>query len=185
MEDLIEELADGTPCRIGLCRLDGAHCDRECVKSEIDSAVRRMSPRSRRLRFATPLNRLSDAQLDYLTDFDQGNRIAWCAFDATGSKDHGIGLARYARLRDDPVTAEFAVAILDPYQRRGLGTVLIGRLIDSARENGIRTLRGYVLPGNEGMLRLGARFRARLSHEDSFLRMDISVSDDEKQGAKS
>jgi RimJ/RimL family protein N-acetyltransferase len=181
MEDLIEELADGTPCRIGLCRLDGDCYDRESIKSEIGSALRRMSPRSRRLRFATPLSRLSDAQLDYLTDFDQRNRIAWCAFDATGSKDNGIGLARYIRLGDAADTAEFAVTIVDQYQRRGLGTVLLGRLIDSARENGIHVLRGYALPSNEGMLRLGARFHARLRREDSFLRMDVLVDGDDDE----
>ena len=64
---------------------------------------------------------------------------------------------------------------MDAWQGRGLGKILLGRLIDSARDNGIRILRGYVLPGNRTMIRLGNRFGAHIKHEDSFLRMDIPV----------
>ena len=175
MDEFIDRLADGTPCRIGLRLLDGDHGDRACVKAEIDAAVQRMSPRSRRLRFASSVNRLSDAQLDYLTDFDQADRIAWCAFEANGGKDMGIGLARYIRLEDEPEVAEFAVTVVDAYQRRGLGTLLLGRLIGSARELGIRVLLGYVLPENDAMLRLGQRFDARIERDESFIRLEIAV----------
>jgi RimJ/RimL family protein N-acetyltransferase len=174
----IDKLADGTPCQIGLCLLDGEHQDRECVKAEIDAAVRRMSPESRRLRFASALNRLSDAQLDYLTDFDRHNRIAWCAFDASGDKHVGVGLARLMRLPTEPGepgVAEFAVTVVDAYQRRGLGTLLLDRLIGSAREQGISVVRGYVLPENEAMLRLGKRFGASVAREESFVRLEIAV----------
>lgn len=175
MNEVIDRLADGTPCHIGLRLLDGEHGDRACVREEIDAAVQRMSPRSRRLRFASPVNRLSDAQLDYLTDFDQEDRIAWCAFEANGSKDVGVGLARYIRLEDEPEVAELAVTVVDAYQRRGLGTLLLRRLIGSAREHGIRTLRGYVLPDNEAMLRLGKRFDARVGRDDCFILLEIAL----------
>jgi len=175
VDELIDKLADGTPCRIGLRLLDGDYGDRACVKAEIDAAVQRMSPRSRRLRFASSVSRLSDAQLEYLTDFDQANHIAWCAFEADGGKNVGIGLARYMRLEDQPEGAEFAVTVVDAYQRRGLGTLLLDRLIGSARGHGIRVLQGYVLPENEAMLRLGQRFDARIGRDESFIRLDIAV----------
>jgi hypothetical protein len=64
VNDVIDHLADGTPCHIGLCLLDGEHQDRDRVKAEIGAAVQRMSPRSRRLRFASHVSRLTEAQLD-------------------------------------------------------------------------------------------------------------------------
>lgn len=175
MNDVIDRLSDGTPCRIGVCLLDGAREDRACVKAEIDAAVRRMSPRSRRLRFASPVNRLSDAQLDYLTDFDPADRIAWCAYEMDGEEDVGVGLARYARLDDERHVAEFAVTVVDPYQNRGLGTLLLERLLGSAREHGIKILRGFVLPENEAMLRLGRRFDARTRREDEFVVLELEL----------
>ncbi len=65
---------------------------------------------------------------------------------------------------------------MDAYQGKGLGRLLLGRLIDSARENGIRILRGYVLPGNSAMLGLSKRFDAVVEHADTFLRVEIAVS---------
>lgn len=174
VNDVIDRLADGTPCRIGLRLLDGEHGDRAGIKAEISAAVQRMSPRSRRLRFASPLGNLSDAQLDYLTDFDQEDRIAWCAFEADAEKEVGVGLARYVRLVDKPGVAEFAVTVVDAYQRRGLGTLLLGRLLGTAREHGIGVLRGYVLPENEAMLRLGRRFGAQVGRDDSFIQLEIA-----------
>lgn len=175
MNDLIDRLEDGTACQIGLCLLDGKNEDRACVKAKIDEAVQRMSPKSRRQRFAAPLSRLSDAQLDYLTELDGHDRLAWCAFDATDGEDEGIALARYVRLPDEPNVAEFAVTVVDAFQRRGLGTLLLRRLIDSAGEREIQILRGYALPDNEAMQRLARRFNASRSREDAFVRLEIQM----------
>jgi RimJ/RimL family protein N-acetyltransferase len=120
------------------------------------------------------MNTLSDSQLDYLATLDNKDRLAWCAHEE-GDDMNGAGIARYVRLPDEPDIAEFAITIVDAYQGRGLGSILLGRLIESARENGIRILRGYVLPGNSAMIRLGKRFDAQIKHEDSALRVDIAV----------
>jgi len=87
----------------------------------------------------------------------------------------GAGIARYVRLQEESDIAEFAITIVDAWQGRGLGAILLERLIESARENGIRILRGYVLPGNSAMIRLGKRFDAQIEYEDSVLRVDITV----------
>jgi hypothetical protein len=61
----------------------------------------------------------------------------------------GLGVARYARLRDSPETAESAVAVIDEMQRKGLGRLLCTTLIEAARERGIHRFRFSILAENE------------------------------------
>ncbi|MEX0657820.1 MAG: GNAT family N-acetyltransferase [Egibacteraceae bacterium] len=56
------------------------------------------------------------------------------------------------RLPDEPAVAEVAVTVADHYQGRGLGTLLLALVARSAIENGIATLRHYVLAENQSML---------------------------------
>lgn len=133
-----------------------------------------MSGRSRWLRFASAVKELSDTQLDYLTDLDGKNRVAWCAATNTGNHPGGIGLARYIRLGDEPDVAEFAVSVVDEFQDQGVGYTLLKSLCESAKSNGIHTLRGYVLPQNKRMLRLAKHLRAAIHQADDELRVDIN-----------
>lgn len=176
MNSSIETLGDGSRFRVRLCHSDADLCGKDCVKAGISAGLEHLSERTRKLRFAGGVNTLSDAQLDYLSSLDNRDRLAWCAIEEGEGVHSGAGLARYIRLPDEPDIAEFAITIVDAFQGKGLGRLLLGRLIESARENGIRVLRGYVLPGNSAMLRLGKRFGAVIEHEDSFLRVEISVS---------
>ena len=175
MNQSIEMLSGGTRFLVRLCHSEGDQCGKDCVKAGINAAFKRLSEQTRKLRFAGGVNTLSDSQLDYLASLDNIDRLAWCAHEVGDNMITGAGIARYVRLPDEPDIAEFAITIVDAYQGRGLGAVLLGHLIDSARENGIRILRGYVLPGNSAMIRLSKRFDAQVEHEDSFLRVDIAV----------
>lgn len=175
MNHPVETLPDGTRFLVHLCHSEDNQCDKECVKAGINAALQRLSDRTRQLRFAGGVNTLSDAQLDYLASLDNKDRLAWCAHEESGGLNAGAGIARYVRLPDEPDVAEFAITIVDAFQGRGLGRILLGHLIESARENGIRILRGYVLPGNSAMLHLGKQFDARIEYEDSVLRVDIAV----------
>lgn len=175
MDERVRELADGTRVEIRPCGATSSDCGPDCLKAGIGDAFERLSPRSRELRFAAGLQRLSDSQLSYLSNLDNRDRLAWCAIEPIPDGHRGIGLARYVRLEESPAIAEFAVTVVDAYQGRGIGRILLGRLIESARENGLETLRGYILPSNSAMLRLAERFGARLSSEDEFVRADIEV----------
>jgi acetyltransferase len=64
-----------------------------------------------------------------------------------------LGVSRYYL---DAATgcAEFALAVGDPWQGKGLGRHLMWRLIDVARDNGVQRLDGTVLRENAGMLQL-------------------------------
>jgi acetyltransferase len=70
------------------------------------------------------------------------------------------------RLERDPESAEFAVTVIDEYQNRGLGKLLLDMLIRAARDNGIMTLVGYVLEDNEPMLSLLRHYGCSLSRDE-------------------
>jgi GNAT superfamily N-acetyltransferase len=50
--------------------------------------------------------------------------------------------------------AEVAFSVSREYQGKGLGRVLIRKLAEAARENGISGLVAYTSPQNQGMIRL-------------------------------
>ena len=109
-----------------------------------------LSPESRYQRFLAPMEELSEAMLDYLTEVDHHDHEAIAALDPeTG---HGIGVARFVRLEDRPDVAEAAVTVVDEWQGRGVGTLLLGRLAARAREEGIRTFTAILLATNREML---------------------------------
>ena len=113
--------------------------DKECLQQGFEQ----LSPASRRLRFLTNMRRLPEQYLSYLTEIDNINHLAWGAKDL----DHhlqGAGISRYIRLPEEPKTAEFAVTVLDTYQQKGIGRVLLALLIHSALEHGIYHFRGFL-----------------------------------------
>ena len=59
-----------------------------------------------------------------------------------------LGVSRYY-LNPETGEAEFALVVGDAHQRQGLGRHLMQRLIDIARERGVRRLAGLVLREND------------------------------------
>ncbi|TMF31777.1 MAG: GNAT family N-acetyltransferase [Chloroflexi bacterium] len=68
-------------------------------------------------------------------------------------KERIVGVARYDRARGTDV-AEVAVAVIDEFQRRGLGSALLAELARVGRSHGIKTFSLIVLPENREMLDL-------------------------------
>lgn len=112
----------------------------------------RFSAESRRLRFLTDKPRLTEAELRYFTEIDHHDHEALGAVDEVDGR--ALGIARYIRDRKDPELAEIAVAVVDDWQGRGLGTELLTRLLDRAREEGVRRFTALVAVDNEVMVNL-------------------------------
>jgi GNAT superfamily N-acetyltransferase len=129
-------------------------------KDRLRTGLDWLSPRSRELAFHVPLHRLTEEQLRYVTEIDHRDHVAWVALDPDDLDAPGMGIGRYVRLRHDPAVAEAAITVLDRYQGRGLGTLLLALLTRSALANGIRVFRNYVLADNETMLELFAQLGA-------------------------
>lgn len=154
-------------------------------KERLQQGLGQLSPRSRFLRFHAPVDRFTQPQLRYLTEIDYHDHMAWVAMNPERPDEPGMGVARYVRLDDDPTVAEAAVTVLDHYQGRGLGTALLERLAESARRNGIRTLRNYVLAENKPMLELFATLGAERTHEgQGVYRIDVPLFDQEQEPAR-
>lgn len=169
-------MKNGTPYKIHPCVEPDLQCTPQHLREQIREALKCMSTQSRWQRFASPVHELSEKQLDYLTNLDGRDRVAWCALTIQDDKYRGIGLSRYIRLPDEAEVAEFAVTVVDEFQGQGIGRALLEGLIESAQENGIKVLRGYVLTGNKKMLELCKRLQATDSLEDTFVRVDIPVT---------
>jgi RimJ/RimL family protein N-acetyltransferase len=125
----------------------------------------RLSPESRYRRFFAPMKEMSPALVDYLTSLDYRDHFAWAALSAEPGPDGrplGVGVSRYIRL-EDREAAEMAVTVVDDWQGRGLGRILLDALVLEALENGITRFEGDVLVENRGMQGLlrksGANFR--------------------------
>jgi RimJ/RimL family protein N-acetyltransferase len=146
-------------------------------KELLVAAFERLSPESRYRRFFTPVTELKPAILEFLTEIDYVNHFAWAAMATENGEEVGVGVARYVRL-EDPQAAEAAITVIDPYQGRGLGSLLLEALALEALEQGVRRLEGEVLEENEGMQsvlrRAGARFRAEGA---GVLRFEVDLPD--------
>ena len=119
-------------------------------KDAIAAGFDRLSPESRYRRFFSPMNRLSAADLRYLTEVDHRDHEAIVGISPSGDP---VGVARYVRT-EAPTEAEVAVAIVDDWQGRGAATALLERLIERARENGIERFVAVVLQENAEALEL-------------------------------
>jgi len=117
-------------------------------------AVAAMSERTVYFRFFSPLKRLPDALAHRLAVVDYNDRFAIVATThKPGGKERIVGVARYDRAADTDV-AETAVAVVDQFQRRGLGSALLTILGKVALEHRIKTFTLIVLPENQQMLGL-------------------------------
>jgi GNAT superfamily N-acetyltransferase len=113
-----------------------------------------LSAASRYLRFFGVKSTLSPAEVAYLSHVDGWDHFALGAALAETHPLEGVGVARFIRLKRDPEAAEFAIAVVDRLQGRGLGRILLERLIAAARERRIKRFVFDVLSGNARMVNL-------------------------------
>ena len=124
------------------------------VRAEDATAVRaffeRLSPKSITLRFFSSFPDL-DRAVRWATEVDQHRY----GLIATSSADgRVVAHAGWEREPDQTERAEVAFAIADAMQLKGLGTVLLGQLIEAADQAGVAVLSAEVLPQNQHMLHL-------------------------------
>jgi acetyltransferase len=136
-----ERLRDGTTLRIRPLRPE----DRPILH---DIAAH-MSQEDLRLRFFTPVKGLTEAVAARLSQLDNHRELALLA------ERDGMAVAVAHFFADpDKSRAEFAIAVRSDWKRRGVGYLLMTRLIDIARQGDIGEFVAEVLRENEPMLQM-------------------------------
>jgi acetyltransferase len=127
-----------------------------------------MSPQDLRLRFFTAMKGLSHQLAARLTQIDYDREMALIALEADA--DQILGVSRFAADPDNR-QAEYAVEVRSDWKGRGLGYLLMTRLIDVARQRRIGELVGEVLRENTAMLQMcrALGFTIRADAKDSGL----------------
>lgn len=141
----LHALHDGSLVRL---RLLGPN-DGELIRAGFE----RLSPRSRYLRFFSPMPRLPESMLRRLTAIDGFTHVALGAevLGRDGGKASPAGIARYFRLRERADAAEVSITVVDEFQGRGLGRLLLHELAGLAVARGVRAFTANVLPDNQAM----------------------------------
>jgi RimJ/RimL family protein N-acetyltransferase len=145
----------------------------------------RMSSESRYRRFMSYKKKLSDRELDFFTHLDHDRHEAIGAIDVETGE--GVGVARMHRSESDPELAEAAVTVVDDWQGRGLGGLLLRRLTDRAQELGVRRFEATLFTSNRAMLSLFQRLGCMRAQRQGLdvLEIDVELPVGETEGALS
>jgi len=112
--------------------------------------VKGLSAQSRYQRFLYTLRDLSPEMLSRLTQIDYRREMALIALQSTPQGARQVGVARYVTLPDGQ-SCEFAIVVADDWQGQGLAYQLMQRLIEAARDRGLRVMEGFRLLKNARM----------------------------------
>ena len=121
----------------------------------LDTVFAGLSARSRYLRFHAPISRLPGPLRRQLADVDGQHRAALVA--ETGPRGEAVPIGLVELADTGTGAADVALAVVDAWQRRGVGGCLLAAAAELAAGLGYTALRGLVLSENAAMRRLAHR----------------------------
>jgi RimJ/RimL family protein N-acetyltransferase len=116
-------------------------------RAAVAFSLEHLGARSRHQRYFTAVPRLGPRELDRLTSLDHWHREALIAFAPVPRRP--VGVAEYIRL-DEFDVAEVAIAVVDQWQRQGVGQALLEALRARALAAGVRRFEATMLRDNKG-----------------------------------
>jgi RimJ/RimL family protein N-acetyltransferase len=143
-----ERLRDGCEVKIRALRPDD--------KNDMLAAVGRTSTQSLQRRFFVVKRGFSEKEIAFFMDLDFVNHVALVALGEEEGRSVIIGGARYVVTQ--PGQAEIAFVVIDDYQGKGLGTLLMRHLSIIAGNAGLKELIAEVLPENAAMRKVFEKF---------------------------
>lgn len=122
----------------------------------LTEGIKRLSPSGQVHRFLQQRQGFTPEELHYLTHCDMKDHIAMmlAVIDGGETELDRVGVARSVRDKDDAELAEVAIVLVDEWQHRGGGTVLLTALAVAAWQSGIRRWQAFSLEGNPGIHKL-------------------------------
>jgi len=162
------ELPDGLVVWVSPLTLD----DRHVVEEGFDE----LSQESKFSRFGLGLGHLTASELDYLTDVDQRDHVAW---GVSSVESEGMGVGRYIITGGSPC-AEIALTVMDEWQGKGVGTLLLRVLGAIAKADGVDEFCFRFVPGNEQVRKMLQGIEVQFDETDGLMegRMPVSVIPD-------
>jgi ribosomal protein S18 acetylase RimI-like enzyme len=140
----VEFLRNGREVEIRALKPD----DHACLLA----AIERTSTESLYRRFFSVKRYFSETEQTFFLSIDFRTHVALVALVEENGQPAIVGGGRYVVAR--PGSAAVAFAIIDDYQRLGIGAALLRHLIVLAREAGLKELIAEVLPENRPMLKV-------------------------------
>lgn len=119
----------------------------------VDVVFAGLSARSRVLRFHRELQQLTASTRDALLATDGVHHVGIVAEVRGGRSWEPVGLGRYV-VEPSGTDAEVAFEVVDAWQGRGIGRLLLTELVVTARRHRVPVFRAHVLPDNHASLRL-------------------------------
>jgi acetyltransferase len=101
------------------------------------------------------------------TQIDYDREMALIAVLESDHQETEVGVCRYI-INADGESCEFALAVADEWQHKGIGHKLMFSLMDLARDKGLKRMEGEVLARNHAMMSLVTN-----------LGFDVSASEDD------
>jgi acetyltransferase len=146
---------DGSAFSLRPIRADDADRERQFVEA--------LSPESRYLRFMHAVQEPSNSFIQKMVRVDYRRTMAFVAIAESASAQI-IGVARYAATDEQGLDCEFAVAVVDQWQARGIGTALMRLLFEYARLQGFTQTHGPILAANAHMVELAHDLGLKIRH---------------------
>lgn len=178
-DDVFEKLVarDGTQLVVRPIRKD----DVDALRRGFD----RLTPAEVRMRFLHPLNELPEPFARELCDLDPETAFAWVLADPDDVESpeiHAVARAFVDKVLDQ---AEFAIVVEGRFAHQGFGSLLMHRVIESARKLGATEMWSDVFLENNAMLALCERLgfeRSSALHDPGLTRVTLDLRTFDRSG---
>lgn len=150
------KLSDGTSIIIRPIR----HDDTEIIRE----FSRHLSSELKHLNYMETFKELPQKMLTRLTQVDYKKSMTIIASYLENEKETVVGMVHY--ITKDGKNCEFDMIVTDAWQNKNIGTILTEALIKSAKENGIKSAKIFILASNFGGMRLAKDFGFIVENSD-------------------
>ncbi|MBD0787206.1 bifunctional acetate--CoA ligase family protein/GNAT family N-acetyltransferase [Vibrio sp. Y2-5] len=139
--------------------------------------IKKVSKEDLYKRFFSDVGEFHHEALANLTQIDYDREMAFVAVIKDGTKEEIIGVSR-ALINPENTDAEFAILIRTDVKGKGLGKILMSRIIDYCKAKGTKQMSGMTMPTNRGMLTLAQRlgFEVDVHFEDGTADMVLPLN---------
>lgn len=142
---------------------DGSRIDIRALRPEDEAemlaAVGKTSPQSLQRRFFVMKRHFSEKERAFFMDVDFKDHVALVALAEEAGRKVIVGGGRYIVF--EPGRAEMAFVVIDNWQGRGVGSMLMRHLVKFADDAGLHELTAEVLPENTAMIKVFEKFGSK------------------------